>query len=91
MEHYDILIIGGGAAGITAAVYLKKQKPDVSVRILESQARVGKKLSLTGNGRCNLSNASVSEDNYFSSCPDFVKKILTVAAQLGIFTQISSY
>ena len=49
-----VIIIGGGAAGMMAALSAREQGADVT--ILERQARVGKKLLATGNGRCNLSN-----------------------------------
>ena len=52
----DIIIIGGGAAGLLSAVYLKKQNPKLNIRILEALPRVGKKLAVTGNGRCNITN-----------------------------------
>ena len=45
-------IIGGGASGMAAAI-AAAGNPDVQVVLLERQARVGKKLSATGNGRCN--------------------------------------
>ena len=64
-----IAVIGGGASGLMAAVCAakeaKKQKSDVSVVIFESNSRVGKKLLVTGNGRCNFSNNSVSLTNYY--------------------------
>ena len=52
----DVIIIGGGAAGLCAAVYLKQTAPELTVRVLERLPRVCKKLSVTGNGRCNISN-----------------------------------
>ena len=50
----DILIIGGGASGLAAAVFAARS--GASVLIAERQARVGKKLLATGNGRCNIFN-----------------------------------
>ena len=47
----DVIIIGGGAAGLCAAVALKKRNDNLSVRLLEAMPRVGKKLAVTGNGR----------------------------------------
>ena len=52
----NVIIIGGGAAGLCAAVAIKRKNSDLSVRLLEALPRVGKKLATTGNGRCNLTN-----------------------------------
>lgn len=53
-----ILVIGGGMAGLTYAVVAAKNGYDVTVA--ERNSRVGKKISMTGNGRCNVGNAAVS-------------------------------
>lgn len=53
---YDIAIIGGGASGLAAAITAKRNAPSMSVAIFEKKEATGKKLSATGNGRCNLSN-----------------------------------
>lgn len=68
---YDILIIGGGASGMMAAIAAKRRCPSLSVAILERQSRVGKKILTTGNGRCNLTNASISIDRYHGENPRF--------------------
>lgn len=49
-------IIGGGAAGLAAAIFIRMNNPHISVTVFERMDRVGKKLLATGNGRCNLSN-----------------------------------
>ena len=74
---FDILIAGGGASGLAAAIsaarFAKSVSPARSLRIglLEKKEILGKKLSATGNGRCNLSNAACSDretvDRFFSS------------------------
>ena len=65
METKDIIIIGGGAAGLmascAAAHVLKKHG---SVLVLEGNAKLGRKLLATGNGRCNLTNLNVSPAHY---------------------------
>ena len=66
-RHFDIIIIGGGAAGLTAAISAKKHNKNSEVAILELQNRVGKKLLATGNGRCNLTNMNTTESNYHGS------------------------
>lgn len=60
----DVIIIGGGASGLAAAVYLKQHNKELSVRILEALPRVGKKLAITGNGRCNITNKNITTDRY---------------------------
>lgn len=68
---YDICIIGGGAAGMMAAITAKRINSRLNVLILERLPRVGKKLSLTGNGRCNITNRSAGQNNYHGETPSF--------------------
>ncbi len=56
IPDYDIAIIGGGAAGMAAAVTARIASRGASIVILEKNDKLGKKLYATGNGRCNLSN-----------------------------------
>ena len=63
-------IIGGGAAGMAAALAAAENKT-CSVVLMERQARLGRKLSATGNGRCNLSNLHASEGGYNGDDPHF--------------------
>lgn len=73
----DVIIIGGGAAGLCAAVYLKQNNPGLSVRILESGLRVGRKLALTGNGRCNITNKRIDISRYHGKNTEFCKNALS--------------
>ena len=57
-------IIGAGASGMAAAL-AAAENPNTQVILLERQARVGRKLQATGNGRCNLSNLNASPDFYY--------------------------
>ena len=70
-----IIIIGGGAAGMTAAL-AAAENPATQVLLLERQARVGRKLQATGNGRCNLTNLHALEGGYHGDAPDFARSAL---------------
>ena len=63
-------IIGGGASGMAAAL-AAAENPNVQVILLERQARVGRKLQATGNGRCNLTNLHAAAGGYHGEAPDF--------------------
>lgn len=66
-----VIIIGGGAAGMMAA--LSARENGANVLILERNDRVGKKLLATGNGRCNYTNENISINNYHGKNPKFAK------------------
>lgn len=71
MKKQPILaVIGGGAAGMAAAIEAAHQ--GVQVRLYESQARLGRKLLATGNGRCNFSHQGFTDNNYHGEHPHFV-------------------
>ena len=87
-------IIGGGASGMAAAL-AAAEKSDVQVVLLERQARVGRKLQATGNGRCNLSNIHADSRGYHGTDPEFVRSALDAFStkqtlewfrNLGLFT-----
>lgn len=67
MMHTDIIVIGGGASGITAACEAKKMFSQAEVVICERLDRIGKKILSTGNGKCNLSNKLIESRNYHGS------------------------
>lgn len=68
-------IIGAGASGMAAAL-AAAENPNVSVILMERQARVGRKLQATGNGRCNLSNAHAAVWAYHGQQPEFTEPAL---------------
>ena len=71
----NILIIGGGAAGMAAAL-TASENPENNVLLAERQARTGRKLLSTGNGRCNLTNQVLSAENYHGQQPEFCQPAL---------------
>ena len=66
----SVVVIGGGASGLIAALTAAENGSN-KVILLERQARVGRKLLATGNGRCNLTNTGAALCNYHGSSPEF--------------------
>ncbi len=74
MLKWDVIIIGGGAAGLFCAIEAGKRGRKVLV--LEHSERVGKKIAISGGGRCNFTNIYTSPENFFSANPHFCKSAL---------------
>lgn len=72
----NIAVIGGGAAGLCAAVTIKQHSEKIDVTVFERLDRVGKKIAVTGNGRCNISNKDLSLSHYHGSDVNFAKHAL---------------
>jgi predicted Rossmann fold flavoprotein len=72
---HDVIIIGGGAAGIMAAILAKDMGIDIA--ILEGNDRIGKKILTTGNGRCNITNKYAEGSRYHSDNAGFYESALT--------------
>ena len=93
-ETMIIGIIGGGASGMAAAL-AASENPNHLVLLFERQARLGRKLQATGNGRCNLSNIHAARGGYHGEDASFVfpsitrfppEETLNWFRQMGLFT-----
>lgn len=73
-SHYDVAVIGGGAAGLMCA--LTAGQRGRRVVLLEHNERVGKKIAISGGGRCNFTNLNAGAGNYLSTHPDFCRSAL---------------
>lgn len=56
-NSYDLIVVGGGAAGFFAAAHLKTQQPNARILIIEKQKEVLQKVKISGGGRCNVTHA----------------------------------
>ena len=70
----DVIVLGGGASGMAAA--LTALERGCTVTLIERQARLGRKLLTTGNGRCNLTNEHAGPDHYHGERPEFCRYAL---------------
>ena len=74
-NFYEVIIVGGGASGVISAIELSRGKNAISgdkILILEKNDRILKKLAVTGNGQANLTNSSITEENFYGD-KNFIK------------------
>ena len=81
-ENWDVIIIGGGPAGMMAAQHIAKR--GLSVVLLEKNATLGKKLLITGGGRCNVTNAEFDNRKLLSRFGDDGKYLFSAFSQWDV-------
>ncbi len=74
MDRYDAIILGAGAAGLMCAIEAGKRGRRVLV--IERTEQIGKKILISGGGRCNFTNLHAGPENFLSSNPHFAKSAL---------------
>jgi predicted Rossmann fold flavoprotein len=85
----DVLVIGAGAAGLMCAIEAGKR--DRSVIVLDHANRAGKKILMSGGGRCNFTNIDISADNFISHNPHFCKSALSRYTQWDFIALVERY
>jgi predicted Rossmann fold flavoprotein len=89
MEKIDVVIIGAGAAGLMCAIEAGKRKR--RVLLLDHANKVGKKILMSGGGRCNFTNYHIHSDNYISHNPHFCKSALSRYTQWDFINLVKKY
>ena len=89
MTNADVLIIGGGAAGLMCAMTAAQRGR--SVIVLEGSNKVGKKILMSGGGRCNFTNLHCSPSNFLSRNPHFCKSALSRYTQHDFIALVDKY
>jgi len=74
MEVRDVIVLGAGGAGLLCAAVAGRRGR--AVLVLEANERIGKKILVSGGGRCNFTNRRVGAGNYVSANPDFARSAL---------------
>jgi len=73
-KDFDVVVLGGGAAGLMCAIEAGKRGRRVA--LLERASRCGKKILISGGGRCNFTNLHCRPENFISANPHFAKSAL---------------
>jgi len=89
IEHYDVVILGAGAAGLFCAAIAGARGRRVLV--LEKANKVGKKILMSGGGRCNFTNCVVEPENFVSGNPHFCKSALSRYTQWDFIALVERY
>ena len=74
MQTKEVLIVGAGAAGMAAAITLARH--GIETVVLERNERIGKKILVSGNGKCNIGNRHIAPQRFYSNNPDFIVQAL---------------
>ena len=89
MKPYDVIIIGAGAAGLMCAISAGKRNRRVLV--LDHANKVGKKILMSGGGRCNFTNLDIHPERYLSHNPHFCKSALKRYTQWDFIELVERY
>ena len=73
MKQKKTAVIGGGASGLTAAYFASEK---CGVTVFEKQKKIGRKILVTGNGRCNITNKNIDRSRYHGHNPEFADHVL---------------
>ena len=89
MEHFDVIIVGAGAAGLMCAIQAGQRGR--SVLLLDKANKVGKKILMSGGGRCNFTNYNVCPEKYLSHNPRFCISALSRYTQWDFIALVEKH
>jgi predicted Rossmann fold flavoprotein len=90
-ETADLAVVGAGAAGLATAIFTRRLNPSRTVILLDGAARPGAKILVSGGARCNVTNAVVTERDFFGGKSTVVRRVLrgfTVAETIDWFADL---
>ena len=89
LHSYDVVVLGAGAAGLMCAFTAAKRGR--SVLVVEKSNKAGKKILMSGGGRCNFTNHFVEASNFISTNPHFCKSALNRYTQWDFIAMVESH
>ncbi|MCC5450693.1 MULTISPECIES: NAD(P)/FAD-dependent oxidoreductase [Gammaproteobacteria] len=89
MQQWDVIVIGAGAAGLFCAIEAAKRGRKTLV--LDNGKRIGRKIIMSGGGRCNFTNMYASPANFLSQNPHFCKSALSRYTQWDFIALVQQY
>ena len=88
-DYYDVIILGAGAAGLMCAITAAKR--DKTVLVLEKSNKPGKKILMSGGGRCNFTNLYVEAEHFLSKNPHFCKSALKMFTPEDFISMVEAH
>lgn len=89
VQNYDVIVLGGGAAGLMCAIEAGRRGR--STLVIDSSNKIGKKILMSGGGRCNFTNLNCSPDNFLSANPDFCISALSRFSQWDFIALVEKH
>ena len=89
VNTYDVIVLGAGAAGLFSAITAAKKNKRVLV--IEKSNKAGKKILMSGGGKCNFTNHFVNPDNFISKNEHFCKSALSSYSPQDFIDLVDSY
>ena len=89
MSHYDAIVLGAGAAGLFCAATAGQRGK--RVLLIDHNAEPGRKILISGGGRCNFTNLHTAPDRYLSANPHFAKSALSRYTPRDFLALVEAY
>lgn len=88
-QKYDLIVVGGGAAGLMCAITAGQRGR--SVLVVDSSNKIGKKILMSGGGRCNFTNLNIGPDNFLSTNQHFSRSALSRYSQWDFIALVQKH